>query len=135
MHPSPFDRLANLLHNLSRRDLARALLVAATALPLTPVRIARAQSGNVPPGGICADTRECQQDDMRGDIICADNGFTADGPLACCANEGCCTSDADCCGDLRCAPTGDICSVCLSPPFPHAASGKPAMPAPIAFPR
>ena len=98
MHPSTFDRLARFVSGLSRRDLARALLFAATALPLTPVRIARSQSARVPPGGACADASDCQQDDMRGEMLCADNGFTSDGPLNCCAEEGCCTSDADCCG-------------------------------------
>lgn len=61
---------------------------------------------------------------MRGEAICAENGFTSDGELNCCANDGCCASDADCCGDLRCAPTGDVCAVCRQPPFPTRMLGQ-----------
>lgn len=125
MHPSTFDHLTRRLSTLSRRDLTKALLFAATAIRLTPVRIVQAQdNGAVPPGGACAERFECQQDPMRGEAICADNGFTSDGDLNCCANDGCCASDADCCGDLRCAPTGDVCSICRQPPFPTRLLGQ-----------
>ena len=46
---------------------------------------------------------------MQGEAICSDNGFTADGELNCCANDGCCETDADCCGDLRCAAGYEVC--------------------------
>lgn len=119
MKRSAFDRLTNVFSNLSRRDIGRALLFAATAVPLTPVRIARAElKGVVVLGGACTVSTECRQGDMQAEAICADNGFTADGALNCCVESGCCISDADCCGDLRCAPTGDVCSVCRMPPFP-----------------
>ena len=55
----------------------------------------------------------------------ADNGFTADGELNCCANDGCCETDADCCGDLRCAVGYEICpGFCTRPPIPTRAVGQ-----------
>jgi hypothetical protein len=125
MDGSTFDRLTKLLSRLSRRDVARAIVFAATAVPLTPVRIARAElPGVVVLGGECSTSTVCRQQDMQAESVCADNGFTADGALNCCVESGCCVSDVDCCGDLRCAPTGDVCSVCLQPPFPTRGIGQ-----------
>jgi hypothetical protein len=62
---------------------------------------------------------------MQGEAICADNGFTGDGELNCCANDGCCETDADCCGDLRCAVGYEICpGFCTRPPVPTRAVGQ-----------
>jgi hypothetical protein len=125
MHPSTFDRLARIVSSPSRRGLLKALIFAATAIRLTPVRIARAELQDVVVlGGECSTSTECQQQDMQAEAICADNGFTSDGELNCCVESGCCVGDADCCGDLRCAPTGDVCSVCRLPPFPTRTIGQ-----------
>jgi hypothetical protein len=78
---------------------------------------AAAPNGSVPLGGACGSVDQCRTDGM-GEIVCTENGIAADGELNCCRDGGgCCGSDADCCGDLRCAPTGDVCSVCARPPF------------------
>lgn len=125
MDGAMFDRLARIVSGVTRRGVLRALIFAATAIRLTPVRIARAElEGVVVLGGECSSAGECRQQDMQAEAICADNGFTADGALNCCVENGCCVSDADCCGDLRCAPTGDVCSVCRMPPFPTRSRGQ-----------
>lgn len=125
MKEATFDWLARQFSTQSRRGFVRALLFAATAIPLTPVRIARAElEGVVVLGGECSTSTECRAHDMQADAICADNGFTSDGELNCCVESGCCVTDADCCGDLRCAPTGDVCSVCRQPPFPTRGIGQ-----------
>lgn len=127
MRSSTFDRLTKLFASSSpsRRGLLRAVIFAATAIRLTPVRIARAElEGVVVLGGECTTAAECQAIDMQAKARCADNGFTSDGELNCCVESGCCVSDADCCGDLRCAPTGDVCSVCRMPLFPTRTIGQ-----------
>jgi hypothetical protein len=125
MDGETFDRFTRRVAHISRRDVARALLFAATALPLTPVRIARAElEGVVVLGGACTASTECRQDVMQAEAICADNGFTADGERNCCVERGCCVGDGDCCGDLRCAPAPDVCNVCLMPPFPTRMIGQ-----------
>lgn len=126
MDASTFDRLTRRAFGGSRRDFVRVLLAAATAVRITPVRIARAQSsGNVVLGGSCSASTECLQQDMQGVAICGDNGFTSDGELNCCANDGCCETDADCCGDLRCAVSYEICAgFCTRPPIPTRFVGQ-----------
>jgi hypothetical protein len=125
MDDTAFDRLSKFVARLSRRDLARALRFVATAVLLTPVRIARAElEGVVVLGGACSSGLECRQQEMQAEAICADNGFASDGALNCCVERGCCGTDADCCGDLRCAPTGDVCSVCRRPPFATRGMGQ-----------
>src|SRR5215218_1415233 len=118
MEVSTFDRLTRMACGGSRRDFVRVAIAAATALRMPLMRVAQAQSsGIVAPGGTCSTTAECAQNEMQGDTICSDNGFTADGELHCCANDGCCQTDADCCGDLRCAAGYEICpGFCTRPP-------------------
>jgi hypothetical protein len=125
MDGAAFDRLTRLVSRFSRRDVARALLFAATAVPLTPVPAAVAQSeGLVALGGACTSSADCRQHEMQGEAVCADNGFASDGELNCCLNQGCCATDADCCGDLRCATGGEFCNVCAQPPFPTRGDGQ-----------
>ncbi|MBA2595114.1 MAG: hypothetical protein M3Q50_13760 [Chloroflexota bacterium] len=127
MDNARFDRLVRLAASGNRRDVLRALLVAAMAAPLAPARAVRAhllRQGVVVVGAACATTAECRQVDMQRGAICADNGFDSDGALNCCLERGCCQSDADCCGEYRCAPTGDVCNVCARPPFPTRGIGQ-----------
>lgn len=114
-----FDDLTrSLARGFSRRGVLRWLVGGAAAGVLATRRAGQvgAQDATVPLGGACAATAQCRQDRM-GTAVCADNGIAGDGALTCCHVSGCCASDADCCGDLLCAPTGDVCSVCLRPPF------------------
>jgi hypothetical protein len=53
------------------------------------------------PGDPCFDSSQCVAADAP--LICADNGFTFDGPLNCCTYEGSrCGFDAACCGAAAC---------------------------------
>jgi hypothetical protein len=126
MEPSTFDRLTRMAGGGSRRDFVRVALAAAAALRMTPTRVAQAQSsGIVALGRICSTSADCAQHEMQGEAICSDNGFTADGELNCCANDGCCETDADCCGDLRCAAGYEVCpGFCTRPPMPTRAVGQ-----------
>jgi hypothetical protein len=125
MDGATFDRLTRLGAGKSRRDLVRLLIAAWAASALTPVRVARGRlPGAVVLGGACSGSVECRQQEMQAAAICVDNGFASDGRMNCCVASGCCASDADCCGDLRCAPTPDVCSVCLQPPFPTRFVGQ-----------
>lgn len=126
MEASRFDRVTRMAFGGSRRDFVRVLFAAATALRLPSIQVARAQAGGIVAlGGICSTSADCAQHEMQGEAICADNGFTADGELNCCANEGCCESDADCCGDLRCAVAYEVCpGFCTRPPMPTRAVGQ-----------
>jgi hypothetical protein len=126
MEASTFDRLTRLACGASRRDFVRVALAAATTLRMPSIRVAHAQSsGIVALGGICSTSAECAQHEMQGEAFCADNGFTADGALNCCANDGCCETDADCCGDLRCAVAYEVCpGFCTRPPMPTRAVGQ-----------
>lgn len=120
-----FDRLARRVATSSRRHLLRLSIGAAFGPLFAPARLGRAQSGGLADvGGSCAMTAECRQAEMQMGAVCAANGFTSDGERNCCLERGCCRSDADCCGDLRCAPTGDVCSVCRRPPFPTRVVGQ-----------
>ncbi len=114
-----FDDLTRALSSRTpRRGLLRGVAGGALAAMVAHVRAGRldAQEATVPVGGTCTAASQCGQDFM-GTTICGDNGIAGDGPLTCCRVAGCCGSDADCCGDLLCAPTGDVCDVCLRPPF------------------
>jgi hypothetical protein len=46
--------------------IRRFLIVAVSTVPLTPVRIARGQKGDVAPGGVSENTLDYQQDAMQG---------------------------------------------------------------------
>ena len=46
--------------------IRRFLIIAVSTVPLTPVRIARGQKGDVAPGGVSESTLDDQQDAMRG---------------------------------------------------------------------
>jgi hypothetical protein len=126
MEASTFDQLIRTASGGSRRDFVRLLVTAVAAARMTPDRVALAQSsGVVPLGGLCSRSADCKQQEMQGEAICADNGFTSDGDLNCCANDGCCETDADCCGDLRCAVGYEICpGFCTRPPIPTRAVGQ-----------
>lgn len=125
MNGSDFDHLARHIGRRSRRDIVRALVFTSVAVSLFPARNSRAElSGAVVLGGACAASAECRQQDMQAQAICADNGFALDGTPRCCVESGCCGADADCCDDLRCAPTGDVCSICALPPFPTRNIGQ-----------
>ncbi|MDP9364714.1 MAG: hypothetical protein M3Q10_10910 [Chloroflexota bacterium] len=122
-----FDDLTrSVAGGLSRRRMLRSVAGGSVAGLVALVRGGRAagQEASLPLGGACAATAQCRQDQM-GTAVCADNGIAADGALTCCHVSGCCGSDADCCGDLLCAPTGDVCSVCLRPPFATKFVGDP----------
>ena len=59
----------------------------------------------ITPGSVlvmpCFDSSQCVAADAP--LICADNGFTFDGPLNCCTYEGSrCGFDAACCGAAAC---------------------------------
>lgn len=124
MNDRSFDDLARLAARQSRRRLLQgcALALVGVRSRLT-VAQARGQ-GAVALGGICATSEECRQEVMQGDAVCNDNGFGPAGSTHCCAESGCCGGDADCCGARRCAPTGDVCSVCSLPPFPTRYPGE-----------
>jgi hypothetical protein len=126
MEASLFDRVTRMAFGGSRRDFVRVLFATATALRMPAIHAARAQSGGIVAlGGVCSTSGDCAQHEMQGEAICADNGFTADGELNCCANDGCCESDADCCGDLRCAVAYEVCpGFCTRPPMPTRAVGQ-----------
>lgn len=125
MDAEAFDRLAKRASGKSRRDVLRMLI--GTAAALVPLR-AQAQPGVVVVlGGVCMTNEECQQGSPdvcpETDVVCADNGFTADGLHTCCT-DGCCQSDADCCGDMRCAPVYEFGPRCRFPPFPTRSAGQ-----------
>ncbi|MBA3451002.1 MAG: hypothetical protein H0T18_07305 [Chloroflexia bacterium] len=127
MDHARFDHFSRLVAYGTRRDIVRALIATAIAVPLLPKRVVRAsvhRQGVVVVGAACTTTSECRQVDMQRGAICADNGFDADGALNCCLKKGCCQSNADCCGEYRCAPTGDVCNVCAQPPFPTRDIGQ-----------
>ena len=131
MDGAEFDRLTRTVRGGSRRDLARLVIAMAAAMPRIPIRPAGARSqsdGIVVLGGECTAARECRQQDdgmWQEPVVCADNGFSSDGELNCCVNEGCCVSDADCCGDLRCAAGYEVCpGFCTRPPFPTRRAGQ-----------
>ena len=46
--------------------IRRFLIMAISTVPLTPVRIAQGQKGDVAPGGVSESTLDDQQDAMRG---------------------------------------------------------------------
>lgn len=119
MDEQRFDDLTRALsQSAPRRGVLRGLAGGALAGLVAVARAGRgkAQTAGVPLGGTCTATAQCAQDTM-GTTICGDNGLAGDGELTCCQTSGCCGSDADCCDDLLCAPTGDVCYVCLRPPF------------------
>jgi hypothetical protein len=121
-----FDALARVAAGRAPcRSMLRGLVGAAliAVLGVGQRRSAAAQEGGAPVGGTCTATAQCRPGEMAA-VICGDNGIAADGDLNSCVDRGCCASDADCCGDMRCAPTGDVCSVCAFPPFPTRFLGE-----------
>jgi hypothetical protein len=101
-----FDAMARALaDDRSRRAVLRGLLGTAAAGLLAGVRgrSATAQEA-LPPGAECTDDGQCSQ--VGGAVVCADNGYVADGELNCCRNAGGACSDetygADCCSGLYC---------------------------------
>ncbi|MDQ3696312.1 MAG: cytochrome P450 [Chloroflexota bacterium] len=125
MDNNHFDAMARrVASDVSRRHVLTSIRVIAAALF---VRLSTspgaAQTSGVILGGICTEASDCGRTGMAM-IVCADNGIPADGALTCCVSQGCCSNDADCCGDRRCAPTGDVCSVCADPPFPTRFPGE-----------
>lgn len=123
MHSSHFDQFTRQVVVQSRRDILRAMLVAVAVRVITPAQNALAQlDGVVALGGSCARDEECHQADaatFNAIVTCGDNGFSSTDELTCCVGESaCCSSDADCCGPLRCASGGEICGLCMPPPFP-----------------
>jgi hypothetical protein len=106
-----------------RRDIVRGLASGVSAWLATRAGGASAQEGTVPLGGACTTDSECALD-MMGSAICADNGIAEDGLLNCCRESGCCGVDADCCGDKLCAPSGEVCNHCATPPFPTQYPGQ-----------
>jgi len=66
---------------------------------------------SLPPGSACVTTSQCLQSATGGAVVCADNGYSFDGALNCCRNEGgvCIAGgdSADCCAGLLCV--GGIC--------------------------
>ncbi len=118
------DDLARLAARTGRRRLLQGFALALVGLRFQPAQMqARGQDG-VALGGVCLTSEECRQQEMQGEAVCADNGFGPAESTHCCAESGCCGSDADCCGARRCAPTGDVCSVCSLPPFPTRYVGE-----------
>lgn len=114
-----FDQLTRMASTTTRRHCIKLVVsVLVTTLVMRSNASATQLEATVVLSGVCSTAQECRQQDMQEEAICSDNGFTSDGPLTCCVDRGCCSSDADCCGDLRCAPTPDVCYVCLRPPFP-----------------
>ena len=72
-------------------------------------RRAAAQMFEVELGGVCADSRECEQGPPAfSPVVCAENRLSSDGQLHCCrAAGGCCMIAEHCCGDLDCVTAGE----------------------------
>ena len=95
-----FDTLTRTLG--SRRGILRGL--GGTLALLTMGRRAlpaAASHSTLGPGDPCRHDSQCVAADAP--LICADNGFTFDGPLNCCTYEGSrCATDTGCCWDNAC---------------------------------
>lgn len=98
----------------SRRRLLRAA-VSGGMLALIGGRGATAQSGWVPLGGACWETRECISYYPGDSVICLSNDFADDGPNNCVrGNDGWCASDRHCIADLVCIDNS--CQDPIAPP-------------------
>jgi hypothetical protein len=100
-----FDSLTRMLAaGRSRRQGLRVLAgagAALLALARPAGRGASAHHAMLGPGDPCRDSSQCMAADAP--LICADNGFTVDGPLNCCTYVGSrCGFDQGCCGDAAC---------------------------------
>ncbi|MBW3633773.1 MAG: hypothetical protein KY456_12185 [Chloroflexi bacterium] len=130
-----FDRLTRALATGASRRTGIRLLAGAGAALLALARSAdrdvSARHALLGPGDPCRDSSQCLAADAP--LICADNGFTFDGPLNCCTYVGSrCGSDQGCCGTAACidgfcdtiqdvAGPGDRCrdsSVCVGADAP-----------------
>ena len=101
-----FDRLTRAMAvGASRRNVLRALAGSAGAAIIAAVHrgdpSASAHHGSLGPGDPCYDSSQCVAADAP--LVCADNGFTHDGPLNCCTYVGSrCSSDEGCCDTATC---------------------------------
>jgi hypothetical protein len=107
-----------------RRDIVRGVAIGVVFGLVGRRSEVEAQQGEVLVGGICTSNEDCFDDLMGSSPVCAENGLSEDGLLTCCRESGCCSSDADCCGIKLCAPSGDVCSYCATPPFPTQYPGQ-----------
>jgi hypothetical protein len=103
MDERAFDSLARVVANRgSRRGVLRGLAGAVAAGALGRRSPGAAAQGYLALGAACWDGSQCAQSQMTV-VVCADNGFSYDGPLNCCTYDyGDCWSDEGCCGDLVC---------------------------------
>lgn len=107
-----FDRFTRILATAaSRRNGLRAIAgAAALALFRDATLRASASHATLGPGDACRKSSQCVAADAP--LVCADNGFTYDGPLNCCTYEGSrCGFDEACCGTAVC-----LNGYCASPP-------------------
>lgn len=103
MDERQFDTLARVVaRSGSRRGILRGLAGAGALLAARrDAREAAAHHGKLGPGDSCRTDAQCLAADAP--LICADNGFTFDGPLNCCTYEGSrCGFDQGCCGEAAC---------------------------------
>src|SRR4026208_2081775 len=105
MDEQRFDNLTRSLSRTVSRRGGMRLFAAAGASFLAIARGKRdaaAQGWFLGPGDPCFDSSQCRAADAP--LVCADNGFTYDGPLNCCTYEGSrCGADEHCCGAAYCA--------------------------------
>lgn len=128
MNPQQIDNLARIVAQGSRRSLLAGIGAAILAALSRTARAQFKSDGLVALGGECSVAEDCQlaPGPVNHPAQCAENGFASDGPLNCCVQDReCCSSDADCCGDFRCAPLSEVCSICVTPPFPSRFLGQP----------
>ncbi|MBA3451130.1 MAG: hypothetical protein H0T18_07955 [Chloroflexia bacterium] len=112
-----FDILARLVaQSGSRRGMVRGLAgVLAMLAAKHGAQPANAHHAFLGPGESCRSDSQCFAGDAP--LICADNGFTMDGPLNCCTYDGYgCDVDQGCCGYSSCI--NGVCTSIPSDPGP-----------------